>query len=794
VSATIASTAEPPVEEFRLPDGPNSPRFLNGLLVLFAQRRWTRWLRRRYGDACTLDLPVIGRTVVVSHPDLVKTVYTASPTVLHGGENPLGSLLGPGSLFSMDEERHLGERRMLLPPFHGDRMRSYDGLIEEETLRAMRAWPDGTAFPTIGTFKRITLRVILRAVFGAEGAELADLEEVLPRVTAIGQRLVTVPVLRRDFGRASPGRRFASMRRRYDEIVGGLIDERLTDPDLEQRIDILALMLTTLRQSGDAINRGDVADELLTLLVAGHETTASSLAWTVERLRRHPDVLRRLEREAEGEDAALRTATILEVHRARPVIGTTGRIAVQPFRLGDWHLPPGTRIVTQASVVHADDRFHPNAASFDPDRYIGRKPDTYSWIPFGGGVRRCLGAAFALFEMDVVLRTLLRHFELLPTDAPSERESFRGVAFAPKDGGVAVVRRRGAALGNRPPQTGDAALCPADHAAARCPVDHASPAFSTEPSVRPGPRTEDDELEQVVAVGDGVELCCRVEGDPADPVILLIAGLGQQLNVWPTGFVEGLVAEGYRVVRFDNRDVGRSTRSAAPAPQPWRLFARRYSAAQYTLGDLASDTAGLLDALEIPAAHVVGMSMGGMIGQTLGARWPERVLSLTSLMSSTGARRIGRPALSTYSRMLGRPPGSRELAADRLVAIMRHIGSRGFPFDEELTRAVALEAWDRGGGANPAGLARQMAAIIKSGDRTAELRRITAPTLVVHGDYDRMVHPSGGRATAAAIQGARLETIAGMGHDLPAQACPHVVAAIAAHAGRVPLAEKEVVG
>jgi hypothetical protein len=367
------------------------------------------------------------------------------------------------------------------------------------------------------------------------------------------------------------------------------------------------------------------------------------------------------------------------------------------MRLGEWHLPAGTRVVTQASVVHADDRFHPNAVSFDPDRYVGRKPDTYSWIPFGGGVRRCLGAAFALFEMDVVIRTLVRHFELLPTDAPDERESFRGVAFAPKGGGVAVVRRRRTPLGNRPPERGDAARCPVDHDAARdpadrdvlrdpadrdvlrCPVDHGLPGrprpapSSTEASVTRGPGTEDGPLEQLTAVGGGVELCCRVEGDPADPVILLIAGLGQQLNVWPTGFVEGLVAEGYRVVRFDNRDVGRSTRSVAPAPQPWRLFARRFGARQYTLGDLTSDTAGLLDALEIPAAHVVGMSMGGMIGQTLAARSPERVLTLTSLMSSTGARRIGRPALSTYSRMLGRPPRSRELAADRLVAIMRHI-------------------------------------------------------------------------------------------------------------------------
>jgi pimeloyl-ACP methyl ester carboxylesterase len=264
--------------------------------------------------------------------------------------------------------------------------------------------------------------------------------------------------------------------------------------------------------------------------------------------------------------------------------------------------------------------------------------------------------------------------------------------------------------------------------------------------------------------------------------MLLIAGLGQQLNVWPAAFVEGLVAEGYQVIRFDNRDIGRSSRSDVPAPRPWQLVRRRFSSKQYTLFDLAFDTVGLLDALQIPAAHVVGMSMGGMIAQTLAALAPERVLTLTSMMSNTGARRAGRPALSTRSLMLRRPPRSRDAAADRLVTIMRHIGSRGFPFDEQQARAVALEAWDRSGGANPAGVLRQIAAIYKSGDRTEACRRITAPTLVIHGDRDLMVHPSGGRATAAAIPGARLEAIAGLGHDLPAGVCSQLMAAIVRHA------------
>jgi len=198
--------------------------------------------------------------------------------------------------------------------------------------------------------------------------------------------------------------------------------------------------------------------------VAGHETTASSLAWAVERLRRHPGVLRRLEDEVAAGDSAVRAATILELQRHRTIIGGTGRKAMAPFDLGQWRVPPGTTLITAASVVHADDRFHPHAASFDPDRYVGAKPGTYSWIPFGGGMRRCLGAAFAQLEMDIVLRTMLRDFELAATSAPPERESFRGVAYAPARGGIGRFRRRPAPLG--------AGSAPAT--AARCPVDHAA--------------------------------------------------------------------------------------------------------------------------------------------------------------------------------------------------------------------------------------------------------------------------------------------------------------------------------
>lgn len=286
--------------------------------------------------------------------------------------------------------------------------------------------------------------------------------------------------------------------------------------------------------------------------------------------------------------------------------------------------------------------------------------------------------------------------------------------------------------------------------------------------------------EQLCDVGRGITLCYESFGDPGDPTILLVAGLGQQLVSWPPELCDALVARGFRVIRFDNRDVGRSTRMSSPPPAPPQLLLRRFPTGQYDLSDMAADTAGLLRALDAAPAHVVGVSMGGMIGQTLAAEHPELVRSLVSIMSTTGARRIGRPAPSTFRLMFSKPVFERDAAIDRTVRMFRHIGSHGHPFDEERVREVAGIAFDRGH--HPAGTARQLAAIVKSGDRTAALRRIGAPTLVVHGDRDRMVHPSGAKATAKAIPGARLETLHGMGHDLPASVLPDIGRLVGDHA------------
>ncbi|MQA33152.1 alpha/beta fold hydrolase [Modestobacter roseus] len=275
------------------------------------------------------------------------------------------------------------------------------------------------------------------------------------------------------------------------------------------------------------------------------------------------------------------------------------------------------------------------------------------------------------------------------------------------------------------------------------------------------------DLDRFVDLPAGPRLCFRVDGADEAVPLLLIAGLGIDLTSWPQRMVDGFTARGFRVVRFDNRDIGRSSRVDAPPPGRLRQLLARPRPGAYDLGDMAADTHGLLDHLGIDRVHLVGMSMGGMIAQTLAARHPDRVASLTSIFSTTGDRRVGQPARSTLLRLAKAPARTVEESVERHVGLLRHIGSPEFAPDDDLERAWALGLWERGGGARArAGVPRQISAIQASGDRTAECGRITAPTLVVHGSADRMVHPTGGRATAAAIPGSRHVEITGMGHHL----------------------------
>jgi pimeloyl-ACP methyl ester carboxylesterase len=283
-------------------------------------------------------------------------------------------------------------------------------------------------------------------------------------------------------------------------------------------------------------------------------------------------------------------------------------------------------------------------------------------------------------------------------------------------------------------------------------------------------------------VGRGVTLCYETYGERADPTALLIMGLGTQMVAWQEDFCQALAERGLHVVRFDNRDIGRSTHLNGRPPTIPQLLTRSRRAAHYALGDMADDAAGLLRELELAPAHVIGASMGGMIAQLLAARHPQAVRSLTSIMSNTGSMRSGQPSLRVYKVFLRRPGEGREAFIAHMERLFAAIGSPGLPRDDEDLRAIATVSYERDH--DPEGPGRQLAAILASGDRTPELRGIRVPTLVVHGRADPLVSPSGGRATARAIPGAELMTIAGMGHDLPRAVWPQLIDAIAALALR----------
>ena len=440
--ATIVDAPATTAPAVKVPAGPRIPKVLQGV-AFSVSRRWTvEQCARRYGNVFSLNIPVYGRTVVVADPQLAKQLFMASPEDVGNIQPNLSRLFGSGSVFALDGADHRRRRRLLAPPFHGKSIKNYEKIFEEETLRESANWPEGQAFGTLEPMMRITLNAILRAVFGADGAQLDDLRRIIPPWATLGSRLAMLPTPSRTYGRYSPWGRLVEYRRQYDEVVDRLIDHVKADPKFDNRDDVLALLLHSTYEDGSAMSRKDIGDELLTLLAAGHETTAATLGWAFERISRHPDVLVKLVAEAATDGNEYRQATILEVQRARTIIDLAGRHVYSPtFQLGEWVIPQGYSIVVAISETHDRAQEFPEPERFDPQRFIGNRPP-FAWIPFGGGTRRCVGAAFANVEMDVVLRTVLRHFIIETTTAPGEKMHFRGVAFTPKDGGRIVVHRR----------------------------------------------------------------------------------------------------------------------------------------------------------------------------------------------------------------------------------------------------------------------------------------------------------------------------------------------------------------
>ncbi len=443
----MSDVATAPPAAAKLPPVARIPKVVQGIGFAMSRRSMMRRLSRRYGSVVALRLPMWGRVIAVSDPELAKQIFTTSPDELGNIQPNLSRLFGTGSVFALEGDEHRRRRRLLAPPFHGKSMKNYETIIEEETLREIAGWQQGESFATLPPMMRITLNAILRAVFGADGAELDELRRLIPPWVTLGSRLAALPKPKRNYGRFSPWHRLDKWRRQYDNVVDTLIAAERADPNFAERTDVLALLLRSTYDDGSAMSHKDIGDELLTLLAAGHETTASTLAWAFERISRHPDLLAALVEEADGAGeeggAELRQATILEVQRARTVIDFAGRhVYPETYQLGEWLIPRGYSIIVGIAQLHDNPELFPDPGRFDPQRFMGTKPSALSWVPFGGGTRRCVGAAFANMEMDVVLRTVLRHLTIETTDAPGERWHCRGVAFTPKDGGRIVVRRR----------------------------------------------------------------------------------------------------------------------------------------------------------------------------------------------------------------------------------------------------------------------------------------------------------------------------------------------------------------
>jgi cytochrome P450 family 138 len=441
-AVTITSREESPTVA-TLPPGPGIPRAVQGVLALANRRIALEMLRRRYGSAFSVNVPIFGRIVVLSDPGQIRQLFRASPDVADTIDSSLGRVMGANSLFALSGDRYRAHRKLLTPPFHGRRLAAYEAIVEQEALNEFASWPHDRAFATMPSMMRITLNVILRAVFGAEGEELARLREMLPAAIQLGSKLVLIPIPQWDWGRWSPWGRFRQYRREYDAIVDQLIDKAQADPDLDVRDDVLSLMLRSRYEDGSPMTRSEIADELITFLAAGHETTATSLAWAVERMQRHPQLLDSLVADIDSGSDELLDATVLEVLRTRPSVDITFRQVKSPtLQIGPWTLPQEQTIIAGIGLLHADEAVFPDARRFDPYRFLRRPPDPAEFIPYGGGVRRCIGAAFATMEMRVVLRTLLRTFVISPSTARDERQQSRRVSITPSRGARVRIQPR----------------------------------------------------------------------------------------------------------------------------------------------------------------------------------------------------------------------------------------------------------------------------------------------------------------------------------------------------------------
>jgi cytochrome P450 len=427
-----------------LPPGPRLPRVLQTAGFLLGGVRFLEACRRRYGDVVSFSTLFDSSFVMVFDPALVKQVFQGSGHRLHAGEANalLGPILGQRSVLLLDEDEHLRHRRLMLPAFHGARVQGYAEVIREATDREIGSWPVGQEFSLLSSMQSLTLGVIIRTVFGYEpGPEADELRRRLRTMidpVARPRGLLLLQALIRLRG-AEPSTQFEASRRGVDELLLAEIARRRADEDLEDRDDVFSALLLARDEDGVQLSDNEIRDELLTLLLAGHETTATALAWTFDLMLHSPAVHQRaLQRESEYLDALAK-----ESLRLRPVIPGVGRVVRrEPFALDGYVIPEGHEINPSIRVVHRRADLYPEPGQFKPERFLGPDaPDTYTWIPFGGGTRRCLGATFALMEIKTVLSRVLERTQLQAASPELDRVVFRGITLAPRSG-VRVIQTR----------------------------------------------------------------------------------------------------------------------------------------------------------------------------------------------------------------------------------------------------------------------------------------------------------------------------------------------------------------
>jgi cytochrome P450 len=407
---------------------------------------------RRYGDVFTIHLlgwgsPGTNPVVVVADPAAIKAIFTGDPELVPVGASRrmLSPMFGPASVLVIDGAAHMRQRRLMLPPFHGERMAAYGALIEEITERELDSWPLGRPFPLQPRMQAITLEVILRAVFGVDLAHRDDLRDrIVALLAEVSNPLAEIGIgLPRKIGPVNIRAKFERLLARADEALLAQIRRRRDDPDLSEREDILSMLLQARDEDGNAMTDSELRDQLVTLLLAGHETTATGLGWAFDNLHHNPAAHERLVEECRdgGGDAYL-NAVVTETLRLRPPVPMIDRTLAGPFELNGHTLPAGTVVGPCIHLLHRRADLYPEPDAFRPERFLDQSPETYSWIPFGGGVRRCLGASFATFEMKVVLRTVLRRARLRAASSRREGSRRRSIVLAPARGARAVLVER----------------------------------------------------------------------------------------------------------------------------------------------------------------------------------------------------------------------------------------------------------------------------------------------------------------------------------------------------------------